>query len=101
MNYKLELVIVPVTDVDRAKAFYVDACGFTLDVDHQRYSFDSFLKLIEDRFIDGRRLDGENWGWPDSRPTVREEVPGLGDLRDIFDFEQEPLPPLVLDPEPG
>ncbi len=35
MNYKLELVIVPVTDVDRAKAFYVDACGFTLDVDHQ------------------------------------------------------------------
>jgi hypothetical protein len=32
---------------------------------------------------------------------VREEVPGLGDLRDIFDFEQEPLPPLVLDPEPG
>ena len=72
-----------------------------LDVDHQRYSFDSFLKLIEDRFIDGRRLDGENWGWPDSRPTVREEVPGLGDLRDIFDFKQEPLPPLVLDPEPG
>jgi catechol 2,3-dioxygenase-like lactoylglutathione lyase family enzyme len=28
-------VIVPVSDVDRAKAFYVDACGFTLDVDHQ------------------------------------------------------------------
>ena len=72
-----------------------------LGVDHQRYSFDSFLKLIEDRFIDGRRLDGENWGWPDSRPTVREEVPGLGDLRDIFNFEQDPLPPLVLDPEPS
>ena len=35
MNYKLELVIVPVTDVDRAKAFYADTCGFTLDVDHR------------------------------------------------------------------
>jgi len=35
MDYKLEVVIVPVSDVDRAKAFYVDACGFTLDVDHQ------------------------------------------------------------------
>jgi len=35
MDYKLELVLMPVTDVDRAKAFYVDQCGFTLDVDHQ------------------------------------------------------------------
>jgi predicted enzyme related to lactoylglutathione lyase len=30
---KLELVPVPVSDVDRAKAFYVDKAGFTLDVD--------------------------------------------------------------------
>lgn len=33
-DLRLELVLVPVADVDRAKAFYVDACGFTLDVDH-------------------------------------------------------------------
>ncbi|HEY7488212.1 MAG TPA: VOC family protein [Streptosporangiaceae bacterium] len=33
MDYKLELVLIPVTDVDRAKAFYVDKCGFNLDVD--------------------------------------------------------------------
>ncbi len=33
MNYKLELVIVPVTDVDRAKQFYVEQVGFTLDLD--------------------------------------------------------------------
>jgi catechol 2,3-dioxygenase-like lactoylglutathione lyase family enzyme len=33
VDYKLELVIVPVTDVDRAKAFYEQA-GFTVDVDH-------------------------------------------------------------------
>lgn len=31
---RLELVLLPVADVDRAKAFYVDACGFVLDVDH-------------------------------------------------------------------
>ena len=35
MDFKLELVLIPVTDVDRAKAFYVDQCGFTLDVDHR------------------------------------------------------------------
>ena len=35
MDYKLELVLMPVADVDRAKAFYVDTCGFRLDVDHQ------------------------------------------------------------------
>jgi catechol 2,3-dioxygenase-like lactoylglutathione lyase family enzyme len=35
MDYKLEVVVVPVSDVDRAKAFYVDRVGFVLDVDHQ------------------------------------------------------------------
>jgi predicted enzyme related to lactoylglutathione lyase len=35
MDMKLELVPVPVTDVDRAKAFYVDQLGFVLDVDVQ------------------------------------------------------------------
>ena len=33
MDMKLELVPIPVTDVDRAKAFYADRLGFTLDVD--------------------------------------------------------------------
>ena len=35
MNYRLELVIVPVSDVDRAKAFYIEKAGFHLDVDHR------------------------------------------------------------------
>jgi predicted enzyme related to lactoylglutathione lyase len=35
MEMKLELVPVPVTDVDRAKAFYTDQLGFVLDVDVQ------------------------------------------------------------------
>ena len=35
MDWKLELISVPVTDVDRAKAFYVDQVGFHADHDHQ------------------------------------------------------------------
>jgi catechol 2,3-dioxygenase-like lactoylglutathione lyase family enzyme len=34
MQYKLEAVIVPVADVDRAKAFYSEQAGFAVDVDH-------------------------------------------------------------------
>ena len=34
MDWRLELVQVPVTDVDRAKAFYTEKAGFTLDHDH-------------------------------------------------------------------
>jgi len=33
MNWTLEVVVVPVTDVDRAKAFYTDKLGFHVDVD--------------------------------------------------------------------
>jgi predicted enzyme related to lactoylglutathione lyase len=33
MDWKLELVMVPVSDVDRAKAFYADQVGFRADVD--------------------------------------------------------------------
>jgi catechol 2,3-dioxygenase-like lactoylglutathione lyase family enzyme len=35
VEFKLELVVVPVTDVDRAKAFYTEKCGFVVDVDQQ------------------------------------------------------------------
>ena len=34
MDYRLELIAVPVSDVDRAKAFYVDQAGFNADHDH-------------------------------------------------------------------
>ena len=35
MDLKLELVLIPVSDVDRAKAFYTEKLGFSLDVDTQ------------------------------------------------------------------
>jgi catechol 2,3-dioxygenase-like lactoylglutathione lyase family enzyme len=34
MEFKLEVVVVPVSDVDRAKAFYAGQLGFPVDVDH-------------------------------------------------------------------
>ncbi len=34
MDFKLELVAIPVSDVDRAKAFYTEQAGFVLDHDH-------------------------------------------------------------------
>jgi len=33
MDFKLELITIPVSDVDRAKAFYVEKAGFNADVD--------------------------------------------------------------------
>ena len=35
MDWKLEVVVLPVSDVDRAKAFYTEQLGFRLDVDHR------------------------------------------------------------------
>ena len=40
MNWTLEVVIVPVSDVDRAKAFYADQLGF--NVDHDSRTSDGF-----------------------------------------------------------
>jgi predicted enzyme related to lactoylglutathione lyase len=45
MDWKLELVPVPVTDVDRAKAFYVDQVGFKADHDHQVNDALRFVQL--------------------------------------------------------
>jgi phospholipase C len=69
-------------------------------IDSQTYSFDAYLKLIEDRFLDGQRLDPLTDGRPDARPTVRENVAILGDLTAGFDFRQRPRDPPILDPTP-
>src|SRR5262249_18597764 len=45
MEMKLELVPVPVSDVDRAKAFYVDKIGFNLDLDVQPASGVRIIQL--------------------------------------------------------
>jgi phospholipase C len=67
-------------------------------IDHQTLSFDAYLKFIEDDFMMGQRLDPATDGRPDPRPDVRENAAILGDLTKDFDFNQVPLPPLVLSP---
>jgi catechol 2,3-dioxygenase-like lactoylglutathione lyase family enzyme len=39
MDFKLELIVLPVADVDKVKTFYIDNAGFGLDVDHQADDF--------------------------------------------------------------
>jgi catechol 2,3-dioxygenase-like lactoylglutathione lyase family enzyme len=45
MDFKLELVPVPVSDVDRAIAFYADQAGFNLDHDHRVNESLRFVQL--------------------------------------------------------
>ena len=45
MDYRLELVAVPVSDVDRAKAFYVEQVGFNADHDHRVSDEIRFVQL--------------------------------------------------------
>jgi catechol 2,3-dioxygenase-like lactoylglutathione lyase family enzyme len=45
MDWKIELVAIPVTDVERAKAFYVDQVGFNADHDHQVSEHLRFVQL--------------------------------------------------------
>jgi len=45
MTWKLELVQVPVTDLDRAKAFYADKVGFIAEHDHQVSDELRFIQL--------------------------------------------------------
>jgi predicted enzyme related to lactoylglutathione lyase len=45
MDFKLELVAVPVSDVDRAKRFYVEQAGFNADHDHQVNESVRFIQL--------------------------------------------------------
>jgi phospholipase C len=100
---------------DNVRPPRVDAAGYGLRVpglvispyarrgaiDHQVLSFDAYNKFIEDDFLGGQRLDPRTDRRPDSRPTVREDVPILGNLAAAFDFNQPPRPPLILPPYPN
>jgi hypothetical protein len=75
-------------------------------IDHAVLSFDSYAVLIEDLFMNSTRLDPVALGQPDARPTIRDEIitvkfpdghsEPVGKLIHEFDFNRQPLPPLVL-----
>ena len=44
MDFRLEVVVVPVSDVDRAKAFYADQVGFNVDHDN---AFSDELRVVQ------------------------------------------------------
>jgi phospholipase C len=52
-------------------------------VDHEQYSHDAYLKLIEDLFCNSNRID-----WSDGRYNQRETLQELGNLLNEFDFGQ-------------
>lgn len=45
MDYRIELIAIPVSDVERAKAFYTEQAGFTADHDHQVNESLRFIQL--------------------------------------------------------
>src|SRR5438045_6099244 len=93
-------VVPPVVDVNgyglRVPGMLISPWAKSGMVDSQTLSFDAYLKLIEDLYMKGQRLDPKTDGRPDPRPTVRENVKILGDLRKDFDFTQKPRRPLLL-----
>jgi phospholipase C len=65
-------------------------------IDHQVLSFDAYVKLIEDDFLNGQRLDPTTDGRPDPRPSVRENLRVLGNLQREFSFTARPRKPVIL-----
>jgi catechol 2,3-dioxygenase-like lactoylglutathione lyase family enzyme len=97
MDLKLEVVQVPVSDVDRAKAFYVDQCGFNADHDHQVTDDLRFVQLtppgsacsivigpptkMAPGSVEGLQVVAE------SAATVREELAARGvEVSDLQEF---------------
>jgi len=82
----------------RVPAFMVSPYALTGYIDHQVCSTDCYLKLIEDTFLSGERMDQS--GRPDPRPDYRDSQPAYGDLLNDFNFNQAPRRPLILSKHP-
>ncbi|MGD0764778.1 MAG: alkaline phosphatase family protein [Dehalococcoidia bacterium] len=100
-------VVPPVVDGNgygiRVPAMVISPYAKQGYIDHQTLSFDAYLKLVEDVFLNDERIDPKTDGRPDPRPDVRENAVQLGNLLQDFDFSQQPRAPLILplQPPPG
>ncbi len=89
----------------RVPAMMISAWAKSGLIDHQVYSFESYIRFMEDLFAGGARLDPAALGNPDNRVVIRDEVTQvtyldgttapIGDLMSEFDFSQTPLPPFI------
>ena len=96
MDWKIELVAIPVTNVDRAKAFYVEQVGFHADHDHQVTEMppgsqkgvqvvvedaEAARKYLIDHAVQASDVDVQPWGKfvyfsdPDGNTWALQEVP--------------------------
>jgi len=93
-------VVPPMVDINgfglRVPVLVISPYARAGFIDHQVASLDAYVKFIEDDFLGGRRLDPATDGRPDRRPDVREALPQVGDMSLDFDFNQKPLPRLIL-----
>jgi predicted enzyme related to lactoylglutathione lyase len=94
MDMKLELIVLPVADVDRAKAFYADQVGFTVDVDHQTDTFRIVQLTPKGSACSVTVMKGDSPGTVQGLHLVvtdivaaREELTGRGvDVSELFHF---------------
>ncbi len=97
-------IIPPVVDENgyglRVPALVISPYAKKGYIDHQTLSFDAYTKFIEDDFLGGERIDPNTDQRPDNRPTVRENLSQLGNLVQDFDFNQQPRPSMILNPNP-
>jgi phospholipase C len=82
----------------RTPAILISPYSLTGYIDHQILTTDSFLKLIEDVFVNGESICQA--GRPDPRPDCRDQSTQLGNLANDFNFKQAPRAPLVLSTHP-
>jgi predicted enzyme related to lactoylglutathione lyase len=98
VDWKLELIVVPVSDVDRAKAFYMDQAGFHLDVDHSAGEDFRVVQLTPPgsacsiALMRNEEAPGSIKGLQLVVPDIeaaREELAGRGvDISEVFHFEE-------------
>jgi phospholipase C len=97
-------VVPPQADINgyglRVPALVISPYAKQGFIDQQVLSQDAYVKFIEDLFLGGQRIDPATDGRPDPRPTVRENVPQLGNLLQDFNFDQPARLPLVLSAQP-
>ena len=83
MDWKLELVAVPVSDVDAAKEFYTEKVGFTLDHDHRVSETMRFVQITPPGSACSIAIgEGITDAAPGSAPNLQVVVSSVQEARD-------------------